>query len=72
MFEVSGLDLMNIANKNISDNNKKIKSKFSIIIAVAKRARQLISSHDVRVENNNALTVAVNDFQNEKFTIIDE
>ena len=70
MFEISGDDLINIVNQNISDDAKKINSKFSIVIATSKRARQLINEDPEVVEHDNALTVAINEFKNQKVTIV--
>ena len=46
MFEISGDDLINIVNQNISEDSKKINSKFSIVIATSKRARQIIQESE--------------------------
>lgn len=72
MFEISGSELINIVNRNINDDDKKIKSKFAIIIATAKRARQLVATRDERLEDQNALTVAINEFKEGKVNIINE
>lgn len=65
MFEPSGQELIDIANESILNENEKIKSKYSVIIAAAKRARQLVDEKDERVENGaNALTVAIDEIKN--------
>lgn len=64
MFEPSGQELIDIANESILNENEKIKSKYSVIIAAAKRARQLVDEKDERVENGvNALTVAIDEIK---------
>lgn len=64
MFEPSGQELIDIANESILNENEKIKSKYSVIIAAAKRARQLVDEKDERVENGaNALTVAIEEIK---------
>ncbi|MBQ2204304.1 MAG: DNA-directed RNA polymerase subunit omega [Lachnospiraceae bacterium] len=64
MFEPSGQELINIANESILNENEKIKSKYTVIIAAAKRARQLVDENDERVEEGaNALTVAIEESQ---------
>lgn len=64
MFEPSGQELIDIANESILNDNEKIKSKYSVIIAAAKRARQLVDEKDERVENGvNALTVAIDEIK---------
>ena len=70
MFEISGDDLINIVNQNISEDSKKINSKFSIVIATSKRARQLINDDPEGLEHDNALTVAINEFKNQKVSIV--
>ena len=65
MFEPSGQELIDIANASILNENEKIKSRYSIIIAAAKRARQLVEEQDERVENGvNALTIAIDEIKN--------
>ena len=65
MFEPSGQELIDIANESILNENEKIKSKYSVIIAAAKRARQLVDKKDERVENGvNPLTVAIDEIKN--------
>lgn len=65
MFEPSGQELIDIANESILNENEKIKSKYSVIIAAAKRARQLVDKKDERVEEGaNALTVAIDEIKN--------
>ena len=64
MFEPSGQELIDIANESILNENEKIKSKYSVIIAAAKRARQLVDEKDERVENGvNPLTIAVEEIK---------
>lgn len=64
MFEPSGQELIDIANESILNENEKIKSKYSVIIAAAKRARQLVDERDERVENGvNPLTIAVEEIK---------
>ena len=65
MFEPSGQELIDIANESILNENEKIKSKYSVIIAAAKRARQLVDEKDERVESGaNALTIAIDEIKN--------
>lgn len=74
MFEPSGQDLIKIANESILNETEKIKSKYSVIIAASKRARQLVDEKDPRVESGaNPLTVAVDEIKNKEVKIkIDE
>lgn len=70
MFEPSGQELINIANESILNENEKIKSKYSIIIAAAKRARQLVDEEDERVEAGaNPLSAAIEDIENKEVRI---
>ena len=70
MFEPSGQELINIANESILNDNEKIKSKYTVIIAAAKRARQLVDEKDYRVEEGaNPLTVAIDEIKNKEVKI---
>ena len=70
MFEPSGQELINIANESILNENEKIKSKYSIIIAAAKRARQLVDEEDERIEAGvNPLSAAIEDIANKEVRI---
>lgn len=71
MFEPSAQKLIDVANESILNENEKIKSKYTMIIAAAKRARQLVEDKDERVENGkNALTVAVDEIENKMVKVI--
>ena len=70
MFDISGADLIKIANESIQGDDNKIKSKFAIIIATAKRARQLIDEQDERLLEENPLTVAISEFKNKSVSIV--
>ncbi|MBO6119137.1 MAG: DNA-directed RNA polymerase subunit omega [Lachnospiraceae bacterium] len=73
MFEPSGQELINIANESIMNENEKIKSKYTIVIAAAKRARQLVDEKDERVEEGaNPLTVAIDEIKNKEVKIEQE
>ena len=70
MFEPSGQELINIANESILSENEKIKSKYTVVIAAAKRARQLVDDKDERVEEGaNPLTVAIEEIKNKEVRI---
>lgn len=73
MFEPSGQELINIANESILNDNEKIKSKYTVIIAAAKRARQLVDDKDERIEEGaNPLTVAIDEIKNKEVKIAPE
>ena len=73
MFEPTAQKLINIANESILNENEKVKSRYTVIIAAAKRARQLVDNHDERVAGGaNALTVAVNELSNKDIKIVKE
>ncbi|MBR0038754.1 MAG: DNA-directed RNA polymerase subunit omega [Lachnospiraceae bacterium] len=70
MFEPSGQELINIANESILNENEKIKSKYTVIIAAAKRARQLVEEKDERIEEGaNPLTIAIDEIRNKEVKI---
>ncbi len=71
MFEPSVQKLIDEANESILNENEKIKSKYTVIIAAAKRARQLVDDKDERVENGkNALTIAIDEIENRLVKVI--
>ena len=71
MFEPSAQKLIDVANESILNENEKIKSKYTMIIATAKRARQLVDEKDERVENGkNALTIAVEEIESKMVKVI--
>ena len=71
MFEPSAQELINVANESILNDNEKIKSKYTMVIAAAKRARQLVESKDERVESGkNALTIAIDEIENKVIKVI--
>lgn len=73
MFEPSGQELINIANESILNENEKIKSKYTVIIAAAKRARQLVDEKDERIEEGaNPLTIAIDEIKNKEVKIESE
>ena len=73
MFEPSADKLIDIANESILNEKEKVKSKYTIIMAAAKRARQLIDDKDDRVEGGeNPLTVAIKEFENKEVKITKE
>ena len=71
MFEPSAQKLINVVNENVNNEDEKIKSKYTIIIAAAKRARQLVDEKDQRVENGkNALTIAIDEIENKIVKVV--
>ncbi|MBO6134524.1 MAG: DNA-directed RNA polymerase subunit omega [Lachnospiraceae bacterium] len=65
MFEPSAQKLIDTINESVHNDNEKVKSKYTMIIAAAKRARQLVDEKDERVESGrNPLTVAVEEIEN--------
>ena len=73
MFEPSAQKLIDAANESILNENERIKSKYTIILAAAKRARQLVDEKDERVENGkNPLTIAVEEIKEKAVKVIPE
>ena len=71
MFDLSAQQLIDVANESILNDNEKIKSKYTMVIAAAKRARQLVESKDERVESGkNALTIAIDEIENKMIKVI--
>lgn len=71
MFEPTAQKLINIANEDVKEENEKVKSKYSMVIAAAKRARQLVEEKDERVESGkNPLTIAIDEIANKVIKVI--
>lgn len=65
MLHPSYSDLMSVINERNDDIN--LKSRYSIIIAAAKRARQLVDRHEVL--DKKAISVSVNELYQGKIDI---
>ena len=68
MFDVTTTDLMDVVNGDRGDNDKL--SKFSVIVAIAKRARQLVENQDERILTDNPVTIAVDEFIDKEVNIV--
>lgn len=74
MLHPSYTDLMEVVNSEVEANEQPIvQSRYSIVLATAKRARQLINGEDSLVEaeeNKKPLSVAIDELYNSKIRII--
>ena len=68
MFDVTTTDLMEVVNEDREANDKL--SKFSVIVAIAKRARQLVENQDERILTDNPVTIAVDEFIDKEVNIV--
>jgi len=74
MLKPSYTELMDIVNQDAETDNK-ITSRYSIVIAAAKRARQIIDGapFDAKgVHTDKAVSIAINEIQNGKIKIFPE
>lgn len=66
-------ELIDLSNEFIENENEKVKSRYTIIMATSKRAKQLIDDENIEIEGgNNPLSLAVNEFKNKQVHIIRE
>ncbi len=77
MIHPSYVELMKVVNKDTEDIGEMpvVNSRYSLVIASAKRARQLIDGAEPKVEtsgNRKALSVAVDEIYQEKVKILGE
>ena len=75
MLHPSYSDLMAAVNDTATElEHPVVKSRYSIVLATAKRARQLISGAEAFVEDTQRkpLSVAVDEFYNQKVTIVSD
>lgn len=75
MLHPSYSDLMNVVNKEVEEGEAPVvNSRYSIVMATSKRARQIISGAEAQVNPNGkkALSIAVEELANEKIHILAE
>lgn len=74
MLHPSYSDLMAVANSEVEDGEQPVvQSRYSIVMATSKRARQIISGDTPLVENaegKKALSVAVDELYDSKIRIL--
>lgn len=73
MLHPSYSDLMKVVNSEVEPGEAKIvNSRYSIVMATSKRARQIISGDDalVKSEGRKALSVAIDELNESKIHII--
>lgn len=76
MIHPSYADLMKVVNSGIEEGEEPvINSRYSIVMATSKRARQIISGDDALIENvrgRKPLSVAVDELNQGKIRILGE
>ncbi|MCM1261913.1 MAG: DNA-directed RNA polymerase subunit omega [Butyrivibrio sp.] len=74
MLHPSYADLMKVVNKDVEEGNEPVvSSRYSIVMATSKRARQIISGDDVLVENYDGrkpLSAAIEELNQGKIRIL--
>ena len=73
MLKPSYAELMDVLNQNINESNE-ITSRYTIVIAAAKRARQIIEGDEPMVKNKpgKPVSTAVDELLNNKIKIVPE
>ncbi|MCR5320618.1 MAG: DNA-directed RNA polymerase subunit omega [Lachnospiraceae bacterium] len=76
MLHPSYMDLMKVVNSGVEEGQEKVvSSRYSIVMATAKRARQIIAGDDVLVADSKCkkpLSVAVEELEQGKIHIISD
>ena len=75
MLHPSYSDLMSVVNKGVEEGETPVvNSRYSIVMATSKRARQLVAGAEAQVNPNGkkALSVAIEELANEKIHILAE
>ena len=75
MLHPSYTDLMEVVNHDeTGEEHPVVNSRYSIVLAPAKRARQLIDGAEpyVEVENNKALSIAIEELYRSKVKILSD
>lgn len=75
MLHPSYTDLINVVNNDVEPGEQPVvQSRYSIVIATAKRARQLISGEDAMVPSSGKkpLSIAIEELYKSKVKIVSE
>ena len=76
MLHPSYTDLMKVVNSGVETGDEPVvNSRYSIVLATSKRARQIISGDDPMIDspsNTKPLSIAVEEVYNSKVTIMGE
>ena len=76
MLHPSYTDLMKVVNKDVEEGETKVvNSRYSIVLATAKRARQLIAGDDAMVAGaagKKPLSIAIDELYQQKVKILPE
>lgn len=75
MLHPSYTDLINVVNKEVEEGEEPVvNSRYSIVIATAKRARQIIGGEEALVESEGRkpLSVAIDELYQSKVKIVSE
>ncbi|MGN0384140.1 MAG: DNA-directed RNA polymerase subunit omega [Eubacterium sp.] len=75
MLHPSYTDLMAVVNSDVEEGEHPVvQSRYSIVIATAKRARQIIAGANPLVKNKGRkpLSIAIDELYNSKITILGE
>ena len=76
MLHPSYTDLMKVVNQDVEDGSTKVvNSRYSIVLATSKRARQLISGDEALVDakaGQKPLSVAIDELNNAKIKVVSD
>ena len=76
MLHPSDMDLMKVVNSGVEEGQEKVvSSRYSIVMATAKRARQIIAGDDVLIADSKGkkpLSIAVEELEQGKIHIISD
>ncbi|MBP5183728.1 MAG: DNA-directed RNA polymerase subunit omega [Lachnospiraceae bacterium] len=72
MLHPSYTDLMKVVNNNSENEHPVVNSRYSIVMATAKRARQIIDGSEPMVDDadNKALSIAIEELYDGKVKIL--
>ena len=75
MLHPSYTDLINVVSKEVEQGEQPVvQSRYSIVIATAKRARQLIAGEEaeVRIKSKKPLSIAIDELYKSKVKIVSD
>lgn len=75
MLHPSYTDLMKVVNKDVEEGETKVvNSRYSIVMATSRRARQIVAGDEllVNIKNDKPLSIAVEELNQGKIKILSE
>lgn len=70
MLHPSYSEIIQAVNRDAEEGDQLVQSRYSIVIATAKRAREIIKENKLGLKKKKALSIAIDEIYNQKVKII--